>query len=275
MLFLGGLLLFPWSAAEPLNVISASVAEIIRLPLTAISLADRTLTSGWAMVGGLIDLYGENQQLQEELLRLRVERNSLKEMAAEAERYRAVFEFQQHCPYPTVVAQVIGRNPTNWHRTLIIAKGRRDGVVEGLGVVTPLGVIGRVLKVHRTFSIVQLVLDRDNAITAVVQRTRDEGIVQGTEDGRATLKYIPPLSSIKAGDVVVTSGLDDRFPKGMLIGVVDQVEQKVATPFKSASLTSYADFSRLEEVIVLLAIALPEGQGANCYTRVDRSEDGG
>jgi len=264
VLLLTGLVLFPWAAEEPLNAIAVPIAEIINVPLTMVAFVERKLEAGGEILQGLVDLHGQNRVLTDELTRLKIEHNKLEEIAAAAERYRALFDFQQHCPYPTVVAQVIGRDPTNWHRSLVIAKGERDGVIVGMGVITPLGVVGRVLKVNRTFSIVQLILDRNNAITALVQRTRDEGIVQGAENGHAMMKYLPPLASVETGDVVVTSGLDDRFPKGMVIGIVSRVEKQTATPFKSATLTLHADFSTLEEVVVLLATTPLDGRDSEC-----------
>jgi rod shape-determining protein MreC len=134
-----------------------------------------------------------------------------------------------------------------------------------MGVITPSGVVGRVLKVNRTFSVIQLILDRNNAITAVVQRTRDEGIIQGTDTGQVVMKYLPPLSSVETGDVVVTSGLDNRFPKGMIIGIINQVEKKTVTPFKSATLTPHADFSKLEEVVVLLETTSSDERDGECF----------
>lgn len=264
ILLLTGLVLFPLSAKEPLNVIAVPLTEIIKVPLTIVSVIEQTLQAGGKAVQSLIDLHEKNQALTDELTRLKIEHNRLEEIEAAAERYRALFDFQQYCPYPTVVAQVIGRDPTNWHRSLVIAKGERDGVIAGMGVITPLGVVGRVLKVNRTFSVVQLILDRNNAITALVQRTRDEGIVQGVENGRAMMKYLPPLASVEIGDVVVTSGLDGRFPKGMLIGTVNWIEKKTATPFKSATLTPHADFSALEEVVVLQSTTPLEEHDSGC-----------
>ncbi len=239
------------------------------------SFVEQKFEAGSETLQQLIDLHGKNRALTDELTRVKTEQYRLKEIAAAAERYRMLFDFQQHCPYPTVVAQVIGRDPTNWHRSIVIAKGERDGITAGLGVITPLGVVGRVLKVNRTFSIVQLILDRDNAITALVQRTRDEGIIQGAENGQAMMKYLPPLSSVETGDVVVTSGLDDRFPKGMVIGIVNQVEKKTATPFKSATLTLHADFSKLEEVVVLLATSPLDEHAGKCFTQRKVDGEGG
>ena len=275
ILFVAGLILFLWSAEKPLKAVSISVAEIIRLPLIAVSFVDQKVTACWSVIQGLIDLHRHNQELREELLKLKIERNSLKEMVVAVERYQALFEFQQRCPYITLIAQVIGRDPTNWYRSLVIAKGEQDGVIAGMGVITPLGVVGRVLKVNRTFSIVQLILNRDSVITALVQRTRDEGIVQGTEDGQAMMKYLPPLSSVETGDVVVTSGLDEQFPKGMVIGIVGQVEKKITTPFKSATLTLHADFSGLEEVIVLLGTTPSDQDDGECYGGGSRDREGG
>ncbi len=275
VLLLTGLVLFPLSAKEPLNAIAVPFAAIINVPLTIVSFVKRTVEAGGEAMQSRINLHRENQALTDALTRMKIEHNALKERAAEAARYRGLFKFQQHCPYSTIVAQVIGRDPTNWHRSVVIAKGERDGIIAGMGVITPLGVVGRVLKVNRTFSVVQLILDRDNVITALVQRTRDEGLIQGADNGHVIMKYLPPLSLVKAGDVVVTSGLDDRFPKGMLIGTVTQIEKKIATPFKSATLTLHADFSKLEEVVVLLATTPLDKRDGECFVQDNDAREEG
>ena len=272
-LLLIGLVLVPLSADEPLGVIAAPFAEAVRVPLTIVSLVERKLDAMGATVQWLMELHDRNQLLADELTRMKIEHNRLKEVEAAAERYRVLLDFREQCPYPTIVAQVVGRHPTNWYRSLLIAKGKRDGIVSGMGVITPLGAIGRVFKVNRAFSVVRLITDRDSAITAVVQRTRDEGIVQGVENGQAVMKYLPPLSSVKTGDIVVTSGLDGRFPKGMVIGIIKRVEKRVATPFRSATLTLHADFSRLEEVVVLLATLPLDERDGGCFRQHSNSPE--
>src|SRR5205823_3230673 len=112
-------------------------------------------------------------------------------------------ELQERLPYPTVAAQVVGLDSTNWYRSIVINKGRKNGLAADMGVVTPAGAVGRIVKAYDRFAIVLLLNDLNNAITGLVQRTRDEGIVEGTEKGLARIKYLPLLSTVKVGDQVV------------------------------------------------------------------------
>jgi len=259
------LVLFPSSFETPLRLLSSLTVEVVQVPLNIAAFFNQKAMDVWSDVQGLIDLRTDNQKLREEVLRLNLEQNLLKEFEVAVDRYQKLFDFKQRCPYSTIVSEVIGRNPTNWYQSLVITKGEQDGIIPGLGVITPSGVVGRVFKVYRTFSIVQLILDRDSVVTGLVQRTRDEGIIQGSDNGEVIMKYLPPLSLLKTGDVVITSGLDDRFPKGMIVGTVKQIQNKEAGPFKSATLRPYADFSKLEEVIVLLDIVPSNEKSKTCF----------
>jgi len=122
-----------------------------------------------------------------------------------------------------------------------------------MGVVTTAGAVGRIVKAYDRFAIVLLLNDLNNAITGLVQRTRDEGIVEGTEKGLARIKYLPLLSTVKVGDQVVTSGLAGGFPRGIPIGTITKIERREAELFLSAEITLDADFAKIEEVLVITA----------------------
>ena len=98
-----------------------------------------------------------------------------------------------------------------------------------------------------------LVTDPNNAIAGLIQRTRDEGIVEGTRQGLAKLKYIPLLSSVRDGDRVVTSGLVGGFPRGLALGTITKIDKEEGALFQSAELSPEVDVSRLEEVLVIQA----------------------
>ena len=150
-----------------------------------------------------------------------------------------------------VAAQVIGRDATNRYRAIILNKGESDGIKPDMGVVTPAGVVGRVVKTTGASSVVLLVTDPNNAIAGLIQRTRDEGIVEGTQQGLAQLKYIPLLSTLRDGDRVVTSGLVGDFPRGLVIGTITRIDKQEGALFQSAELMPEVDVSRVEEVLVI------------------------
>jgi rod shape-determining protein MreC len=136
----------------------------------------------------------------------------------------------------------------------MINKGSRDGVAVEMGVITPAGVVGRVIKAEPAVSQVLLITDRNSAVAALIQRTRDEGLVEGTEKGLARIKYLSLLADVKEGDLVLTSGLTGSFPKGLPIGTLGLVTKKELDLFQQAELTPNVDFSKIEEVLVVTSL---------------------
>jgi rod shape-determining protein MreC len=160
-----------------------------------------------------------------------------------------------------VAARVIGRDTGNWYRTILLNKGQSDGFKPDMGVVTPAGVVGRIVKTTAATSVVLLVTDPNNAIAGLIQRTRDEGIVEGTTQALARLKYIPLLSNARPGDQVVTSGLVGGFPRGLTIGTITRIDKDEGALFQSAELTPDVDVGRIEEVLVIQSPNVPsEGE---------------
>jgi rod shape-determining protein MreC len=151
---------------------------------------------------------------------------------------------------------VVGRDSSNWYRGVVLDKGERDGIRPEMGVVTLTGAVGRVVKSSATSSVVLLLTDPNNAVTALVQRTRDEGIIEGTVSGKARLKYIPLLAAVRVGDPVVTSGLTGGFPKGVPVGTITGIQKDEGDLFQTAEVQPEVDFTKLEEVLV---VTVPRG----------------
>ena len=252
-LLLAALFLLPSQSQGLLQLLGGPLGQILSVPLEIFSSVDRGISGLWDGYVDLRNVREENQQLRREVEFLQGHNNQLREAAAATERLEAILEFKRKTLPDTVTAQVIGRDATNWYRGVILNKGEQDGVRAEMGVVTPAGVVGRVVKATASSSVVLLVTDPNNAIAALVQRTRDEGIVEGTRNGRARLKYIPLLSSIHPGDRVVTSGLTGAFPRGIAMGVVTHIEKEEGALFQSAELEPDVDLTKLEEVLVIRA----------------------
>ena len=160
-------------------------------------------------------------------------------------------EIKESSPYPIITARVIGRDPTNWYQSILTDKGEKDGVTTDMGVISPAGVIGRIVRSFPHSSRILLLTDRNSSIAGLIQRTRDEGIIGGAEKGMARIKYIPVLSKLETGDRVLTSGLVGSFPKGLLIGWLGEVEVQEMALFQQAELIPAVDFSKLEEVMII------------------------
>ncbi|NKE70442.1 rod shape-determining protein MreC [Candidatus Manganitrophus noduliformans] len=205
----------------------------------------------WYGYINLIHVQRENQQLREEIGRLRGENNLLEEEGALAERLQAILDYKQSAPFNLIVASVIGREPSHWYQTVIVNKGEAEGVKVDMGVITPEGVVGKVIKTGPRHAQVLLMTDRNSAVAAIVQRTRDEGIVQGIEEGAVRLKYLPHFSEVVVGDVLVTSGLEGSFAKGLKIGEIEKVEKREHELFLQVKVTPQINFSNLEEVLII------------------------
>jgi rod shape-determining protein MreC len=250
---LAALFLLPSQSQTVLQFLGSPLSQVLSLPLELFSSADRGISELWEGYVDLRTVREENQRLRREMEFLQGQNAQLREAAVATERLEEVLAFKQTALPDTVAAQVIGRDATNWYRGVILNKGEQDGVRPEMGVVTPAGVVGRVVKATASSSVVLLVTDPNNAIAALVQRTRDEGIVEGTRSGRARLKYIPLLSGVQPGDRVVTSGLTGAFPRGLSIGVVTHIEKEEGALFQAAELESEVDLTKVEEVLVVRA----------------------
>jgi rod shape-determining protein MreC len=252
VLLLGALLL-PSQLQGLFQQIGSPIGWILSWPLRAVaSVHDGAadLWSGFVMLRGVEE---DNKELRKELELLKGQNSQLREAAAATERLTALLEFKKQADLSMVAAQVIGRDTGNWYRTIILNKGESDGFHPDMGVITPAGVVGRIVKTTAATSVVLLVTDPNNAIAGLIQRTRDEGIVEGTTQGMARLKYIPLLSNARPGDRVVTSGLVGGFPRGLAIGTITRIDKDEGALFQSAELTPDVDAGRAEEVLVILS----------------------
>jgi rod shape-determining protein MreC len=245
------LLILPEANDGPLKTMGGALVTMAGHPLKALDSLTQGIDSLWSRYIALRHVQDENLNLRRETAMLQEEASRLRERAAASDRLRELLDLKEELPYTTIAARVIARDPTNWYRSIVINKGQDDGISVEMGVMTPSGAVGRVVKVQRQLAIVLLIIDRNNAITGLVQRTRDEGIVEGTEKGWAWIKYLPLLSNVKVGDIVVTSGLAGGFPRGLPIGRITRIERREAELFLSAEIQPDTDFGRLEEVLVI------------------------
>jgi rod shape-determining protein MreC len=265
-LLLAALFLFPGQSQGLLDYLDGPVGQLVRLPLEAVSSLEQGVASMWQQYVSLQHVADENRRLRQEMEWLRGENHQLREAAAATQRLTALLQFKEQALPTMVAAQVIGRDSTNRYQSMILNKGESDGIQKDMGVVTPSGVVGRVVKTTAATSVVLLVTDPNNAIAGLIQRTRDEGIVEGTPQGRAKLKYIPMLSALKEGDQVVTSGLVGGFPRGLAIGTITAIDREEGALFQTAELMPEVDVDHVEEVLVIQA---PHGQSRNATAKPD------
>jgi rod shape-determining protein MreC len=206
----------------------------------------------WRHYFYLVTVSKQNDALRRRLEAVLEKNNALKEMELSHERMRELLGFQSSLTQHVVAAEVVGKDPSAWFKTVIINKGKGDGINRGMPVVTPGGIAGLVTDVSKNFSKVLLVIDQNSAVDALTQNTRARGIIKGDPAGDLTFEYILRRHDINKGDVVISSGLDNVFPKGLRIGYVQDVFKPNAGIFQQVKVTPYVDFEKLEEVLVVL-----------------------
>ena len=205
----------------------------------------------------LVDTKKENDVLKKKIALLEEENHQMKEMAIANERYRTLLQFRENVVAPMIAAEVVGRDPSSWFRSVTINKGEAEGVSKGMAVISPDGAIGQVFKTSLYYATVLLITDYNSAIDAIVQRTRSKTIVEGKDENRCQLKYLLRTEDVVEGDVVVTSGLGGKFPKGLMVGEIQKVEKKGYGVFQHADLVPSVDFTKLEEVLIIRESSLP------------------
>ena len=223
----------------------------------------------------LVHLEKENVLLKERIVQLQEESHQLKEAALANERLRKLLEFREKVSTSMVGAEVIGRDPSSWFKSVTINKGERDGVRKGMAVISPEGVIGQILKTSSHYSVVLLITDYNSAIDGIVQRTRGKAIVEGRGENRCQLKYLLRTEEVIIGDVIVTSGLGGNFPKGLMVGEIRKIEKEAHGIFQSAELVPCVDLTKLEEVFVITeSLPLSSGEEKEKAKKVKKAPSG-
>jgi rod shape-determining protein MreC len=232
---------------------AADVLAVITTPVqTLLSKAHRTTFGLWSTYLDWKNTRAENHRLRDEVQRLRVEGLRVREMTEENRRLRALLELRQRLPLATLPGEVIAREWGGWVRSLTVNRGRGDHVARLTGVISPEGLVGRVVEVRPGASIVQVLTDPASTVGAHVVRTRTQGIVEGDPRGNIRLKFMArDAAGIQVGDVIVTSGVGGLIPRGIPVGTVRAIDDRGGALFHYAALEPAVDFSRIDEVLLL------------------------
>ncbi|MCU1385484.1 MAG: Cell shape-determining protein MreC [Acidobacteria bacterium] len=206
----------------------------------------------WTGYIALRHVKAENDALKRDLAAAQI---AVQEQRALADRTRGLerlLDLREHLNLQTVAAEIIGAAATPDFRTLTIDKGTRDGIRADMSVIAPAGIVGRLVVPSLRSAKVQLLIDRNAAAGAIIERTRAQGVVVGGgSDDRLRLEYMSEVFDVVVGDVVVTSGIDGIYPKGFVIGKIESVE-RAGNAYKKITIKPAVDFSSLEEVLVVL-----------------------
>ena len=222
-------------------------AEVQRATTAGASLVRRV----WRGNVGLRQVKADNDELKRQLASAEVQLQEQRALADRSRGFERLLDLRDHLTLSTAAAEIIGASATPDFRTLTIDKGTRDGLRPDMSVIAPAGVVGRIVVPSARAAKVQLLIDRNAAAGAIIERSRAQGVAVGAGDERLRLEYVSEVADVAVGDAVVTSGIDGIFPKGFIIGRVDAVE-KSGGAYKRITIEPAVDFSSLEAVLVVL-----------------------
>ena len=206
----------------------------------------------WGNIRDIRKLANINKDLEKENRKLFLESSRLGELEHENKILRAQLGFvQDHPEFDLVAAEVIGRDPNNFLQFMTINKGSNDGVKKEMPVVAEGFLVGKISEVESKSSKVFLITNPSSIVNALVEESRATGIVKGELGYSLIIESISQEAKVKSGDTVITSGLGGTFPKGLVIGQINQIEEREAEVFKKAQIAPMIDFSSLEVVFVI------------------------
>jgi rod shape-determining protein MreC len=192
----------------------------------------------------------ENRELRDQIEQLQIEQVRMKQDADQAHRLQSLLGFKEQFIAKTLAAQVIGASGSEQSRTVTIDRGSRDGIQADMAVISATGVVGKVISVFKSTAQVLLINDQQSGVGTILEQSRLQGVLKGKSSGELVIDKIMPDEQVKAGDRVLTSGGDQIFPKGLIIGNVDRIEK--GPEFLQVTVRPTAALNRLEEVLVIL-----------------------
>jgi len=206
----------------------------------------------WRNYFFLVQTRQENLLLKKEIDLLKIENSKYQELLLANQRLQKLLNFRENTDEPVLPARVIGWDSSGLFKSIIIDKGEKDGLRINMPVVNSEGAVGRVVSVSSNYAQVLLITDQNSAVDGLVQRSRGRGMVKGMGSGECYFDYVIKTCDIKEGDTIVTSGSGRIFPKGLYLGEVKEINDSPNKLFKDVRVTPAVDFSKLEEVLIVL-----------------------
>jgi len=251
----------PTDAGSMLLIRYWVVSAITPLERAVVS-TSRGFRNVWTSYLDLRDVRAENRALKEQIDHMRIDEVRLKQDADQARRLQALLAFKEQVISETVAAQVIGSSGSEQSRILYIDKGANDGIQPDMAVISPGGIVGKVLHTFRHSSQVLEISDQSSGVGAILEKSRLQGILKGSAGGEVSMQYVMSDEKVEPGERVLTSGGDRIFPKGLPIGNVTAVSPG-RDLFLNIRIKPAADLSRLEEVLVITRIVDREPESAD------------
>ncbi|RPI14848.1 MAG: rod shape-determining protein MreC [Ignavibacteriae bacterium] len=215
--------------------------------------------SSFSVIPNVFQLERENRNLREDNNSLAIELSQLKEAKLENLRLTKMLEFKERTKYPMVSAKILGKTLIQTRNTITLNTGENDGIKVGMPVITEKGLIGKIIATSSSYSIAQIIFNKDLKISAKVQRSRVDGIIAWEGETNLLLKNVSKSADILEGDVLITSEYSNSFPAGIPIGYVTSLGT-IDNLFKKVLIKPFVNFETLEEVFVLKNLSNEERQ---------------
>jgi len=255
VLLVSQVILMSWTARRPDSDQTVLRTWVMSVVTPVVSAGNWALAEVTGAAKGYIALRGareESASLKERVDQLTAERDELREKAAEDLRIRAEYSVPTLPEYRKVAATVISRDPNIWFKRMIINRGTTDGVKGNMPVISAAGIVGRVISVGPNYAEVQVITDPQAGVGAMLQQGSAMGVVRGLDSNRCELKDVSSSVNVQENEVLVTTGLDGLYPKGITIGTVESVQDDPSAPWHKIIVKPSAPIDRLENVMVLL-----------------------
>ncbi|WP_408954915.1 rod shape-determining protein MreC [Natroniella sp. ANB-PHB2] len=237
------------------NLVEGAIIDLISPSFRIINSVQNWLKDSTKMVLNYQQVKDENEKLRKKIKNLDYHRNKLQKIMAQNQKFRELLNFKEYVPYDLVGASVISYGTDNWSKIVMIDQGKKDGIGRNMPVIAENGyLVGRVNRVTNRTAQVLLLNDPTFVIGGIVKRenSRDLGVVKGQlEDGKLIMEDLVWDADVKEGDIIVTSGLSEHYPRGLPLGKVMSVSPDNYGLTQKAEIDSFADLDKLEKLLVI------------------------
>jgi rod shape-determining protein MreC len=227
------------------------VTEVMSPVQESIASSKKSLSSLWENYLLIVNTSKENNVLKKQISRLENDLTTMEEIRKENLRLKRLLNFTDEASHQKIMAQVVGWDSANEFKVIRLNKGSNHGIKVMSPVITDHGLVGYVYRVTANYSDVLTILDQNNRVDVVVERTRTHGIVEGVFNFKCALKYVMRNEPVEVGDKLITAGVGGIYPKGVKVGMITGITKESFGMTLSIEVVPSVDFDKLEEVLVL------------------------
>lgn len=228
------------------------VIEVISPVQDGIASSRKSVSSLWENYLMIVNTSKENTILRKQISRLNSDLSTMEEVRKENQRLKRLLNYSDELSPERVLAQVVGWDSANEFKVIRLNKGTNQGITVMSPVITDQGLVGYVYRATPNYSDVLTILDQNNRVDVLVERTRTHGIVEGVFNFKCALKYIMRNEQVEVGDKLITAGVGGIYPKGIKVGMITDISRESFGMTLSIEVVPSVDFDKLEEVLVLI-----------------------